>query len=506
MATLTKPQEKAPAKPTTLMQYIGGKWLEGHSDREVVSTNPADTRKILARFKSADCSDALRAIDAAHKTFPSWRAVTPPARGRILAKAAQIARQRQDELSCLMTREQGKILPEALGEMDKGITLMEWFSGEGMRLMGMTAPSELPNNFLYTIREPLGAVSIITPWNFPWAIPVWKISPALAAGNTVVFKPASLVPAMAVELVKIFEEAGLPPGVLNLVLGAGSSLGDSLLEDPRIKAVSFTGSNSVGRHVHTVCGARGIKVTCEMGGKNPAVVWEDADLALALTGIIKGAFGSTGQRCTATSRLILHERIAEDFLKMLIAGIKKIKVGDGLDPSVGMGPAVDASQLKTNLDYIAIAKGEGARLLYGGRRLGQGDLKHGYFLEPTLFDKVNPAMRIFREEVFGPVLTVTQVKNFEEAVHTANAVEFGLSSAIYTQDLTLAMRFVAEIEAGMVHVNSPTIGGEAQVPFGGIKGSGVGEREMSKEGLHFFTEQKTVFLDYTGQHRESNLY
>jgi aldehyde dehydrogenase (NAD+) len=501
MPTLTKTPAVAGLK-----QYIGGKWVEGSSSREVVSTNPADTRQVLAKFKSADKNDALRAIEAAQKAFPGWKATTPPARGRILAKAAEIARRRRDELAALMTREQGKILAEAKGEMDKGITLMEWFAGEGLRLMGTTAPSELPQNLLYTVRQPLGVVSIITPWNFPWAIPVWKLSPALVAGNTVVFKPASLVPAMAVEIVKIFEEAGLPPGVLNLVLGAGSALGDTLVEDERIQAVSFTGSNSVGKRVHTLCGARGIKCTAEMGGKNPAVIWEDADLDLALGGVMKGAFGSTGQRCTATSRLILHEKIADKFLAMVMDEAKKIKVGDGLDPKTGMGPAVDEGQLKTDLEYIAIAEKEGAKLLLGGKRLTDGELQHGYFIAPTIFDGVSPSMRIYQEEVFGPVLAVTRVKSYEEMIALANDCEFGLTCSIYTCDITTALRFADDIEAGMVHVNSPTIGGEAQVPFGGVKGSGVGDREMSKEGLHFFTELKTVFLDYTGRKRESNLY
>ena len=503
MPTMTKKQAPTVAN---LKQFIGGKWVEGSADREVVSTNPADTREVLARFKSADKNDALRAIEAAQNAFEGWKATPGPQRGRILAKAAEIARRRRDELAALMTREEGKILSEAKGEMDKGIALMDWFAGEGMRQGGITAPSELPKNLLMTIRQPLGVVSIITPWNFPWAIPVWKTCPALVAGNCVVFKPASLVPAMAVKLVEIFEEAGLPPGVLNLILGAGSLLGDTLVEDPRIRAVSFTGSNSVGKRVHTICGTRGIKVVCEMGGKNPALIWHDADLDLALGGVMKGAFGSTGQRCTATSRLILHEKIADPFIKMLVAEIKKIKIGDGLDATVGMGPAVDEDQMQTDLDYIETAKKEGAKLIIGGRRLEDGDMKHGYYVEPTLFDNVKPSMRIFKEEVFGPVLSITRVKSFEEAIEACNSCEFGLTSAVYTQDLTTAMNFVEKIEAGMVHVNSPTIGGEAQVPFGGVKGSGVGEREMSKEGLHFFTELKTVFLDYTGQRRSSNLY
>ena len=509
MPTLTKTENKSQEtgrEPASLKQYIGGRWVQGSAAREVVSANPADTREVLARFKSASKEDAVLAIVAAQKAFPAWRDTTAPARGRILTKAAQIFRERRDELAVLMTREQGKILAEAKGEMDKGITLIEWFAGEGLRLGGVTMPSELPQNILYTVRQPLGVVSIITPWNFPFAIPVWKISPALVAGNTVVFKPASLVPAMAVKIVEIFELAGLPKGVLNLVLGSGSAMGDILVEHPAIKAVSFTGSNSVGKRVHTICGARGVKATCEMGGKNPAVIWEDADLELALGGVMKGAFGSTGQRCTATSRLILHEKIADKFLKMVVGETKKLKVGDGLDPTVTMGPAVDQSQMDTDLEYIDIAKREGATLVIGGRRLTDGARQHGYFVEPTIFDHVKPSMRLFKEEVFGPVLAVIRVKSAEEMIEVANDCEFGLTCAIYTQDVSLAMNFSDKIEAGMVHVNSPTIGGEAQVPFGGIKGSGVGEREMSKEGLHFFTELKTVFLDYTGQSRQSNLY
>jgi aldehyde dehydrogenase (NAD+) len=421
-------------------------------------------------------------------------------------KAAEIARRRSDELAALMTREQGKILSEAKGEMAKGITLIDWYAGEGMRFMGASAPSELPGNFLYTLREPLGVVSIITPWNFPWAIPVWKTAPALVAGNAVILKAASQVPSLAVEMLKIFEEAGLPPGVLNLVLGEPESFGNSLIEDPRLKAVSFTGSNAVGQLVHDICGKRGAKVTCEMGGKNPAVVWNDADLGLALGGVMKGAFGSTGQRCTATSRLILGEEIYDEFMGMLLAEVKKIKVGDGMDPAVTMGPAIDALQLKQDLDYVAIGKKEGAKLLCGGNQLKDGDLKHGFFIEPTVFEGVKPKSRLWQEEIFGPVLSVAKAKTFEQALDLANDSPFGLTSAFYSQDMTLAMKFVEGMEAGMVHLNSPTIGGEAQVPFGGVKGSGVGEREMAKDGLHFFTEQKTVFVDYTGQRRQSNLY
>jgi len=502
MPTATKPTPKA----SVLKQYIGGKWVEGTHDLTVDSVNPADTRDVVARFKSASKADALKAVEAASKAAAGWAKTPAPQRGRVLAKAAEIARRRRDELAALMTREQGKILAEAKGEMDKGITLVDWFAGEGMRFMGSSSPSELPGNFLYTMREPLGVVSIITPWNFPWAIPVWKTAPALVAGNAVVLKAASSVPAMAVEIVKIYEEAGLPPGVLNLVLGEPESFGDTLIEDPRLKAVSFTGSNAVGQHVHQLCGKRGAKVTCEMGGKNPAVVWNDADLNLALGGVMKGAFGSTGQRCTATSRLILGEEIYDEFMGMLLADVKKLKVGNGMDPTVTMGPAIDAAQLKQDLDYIAIGKKEGAKLSCGGNQLTSGDLKHGFFVEPTIFEGVKPKSRLWQEEIFGPVLSVARAKTFEQALELANDSAFGLTSAFYGQDMTLAMKFVEGMEAGMVHLNSPTIGGEAQVPFGGVKASGVGEREMAKDGLHFFTEQKTVFVDYTGQRRASNLY
>ena len=492
--------------PAVLQQFIAGRWTQGSGPKEIVSVNPADTRQVLAKFRSADKSDADKAIAAAQAAFPAWRDTPAPQRGRILARAAQLLRERKEELARLMTREEGKIYSEALGEMEKGITLVEWFAGEGLRLGGVVRPSELAKNLLWTNRQPLGVVSVITPWNFPFAIPAWKLAPALVAGNAVVFKPASLVPAMAVELVKIFDEAGLPKGVLNLLLGSGSAMGDVLVEDPRVKAVSFTGSNEIGRRVHTIAGARGIRVTCEMGGKNPAVVWGDADLELALAGVMKGAFGSTGQRCTATSRLILDERVADKFLKMILGEIAKIKLGDGLEPGVGMGPAVDESQLKTDLEYIEIAKAEGAKLLCGGRRPEGASFAHGFFVEPTVFDGVKPSMRLWQEEVFGPVLAVARAKTFEQALELANDCPFGLTSAVYTQDLTLAMRFCDGIEAGMVHVNSPTIGGEAQVPFGGVKGSGVGEREMAEEGLKFFTELKTIFLDYTGQRRSSNIY
>ncbi len=489
-----------------LKQFIGGEWVEGTGTREIKSINPSDSREVVATCKGASKEDVQKAMAAAQKAYKGWKATSAPARARVLSAVVKLARRDKERLARILAVEEGKILPEALGEMEKGITLMEWYAGEGLRFMGNTAPSELAKNLLYTIREPLGVVSIITPWNFPWAIPCWKIAPALVAGNAVIFKPASNTPWLAAELVKLFEEAGLPKGVLSFIVGAGSEVGDSLVEDERVKAVSFTGSNEIGVHVHTICGRRGIPVTCEMGGKNPAIIWKDADQDLALAGVVKGAFGSTGQRCTATSRLILHEDIADEFLKKVVDAAKAMKIGPALEDGIGMGPAVDQGQLDTDLSYIKIATDEGAKLVCGGNRVEEGDLKHGFFVEPTIFDHCTPKMRIAQEEVFGPVLSVFRVKTLEQAIEYANDTVFGLTCAIYTQDITTAMTYLEEAEVGMFHINSPTIGGEAQIPFGGVKGSGVGDKEMAKEGINFFSKSKSVFLDYTGKKRESNLY
>ncbi|MDE2490223.1 MAG: aldehyde dehydrogenase family protein, partial [Elusimicrobia bacterium] len=357
----TKPKAaatKSPDAPLVLRQYLDGRWVEGTGTREIVSTNPADVRKIVARGRGASKADAEKALSAAQAAFPAWKATPAPQRGRILAQAAQLLRAHKEELARLMTREEGKIYPEALGEMEKGITLVEWFAGEGLRLGGVSRPSELARNLLLTMREPLGVVSVITPWNFPFAIPAWKLAPALVAGNSVVFKPASLVPAMAVRIVEIFAEAGLPPGVLNLVIGAGSELGDVLVEDPRVKAVSFTGSNEVGSELYAQGARRMKKCQCEMGGKNPLVILSDADLPLAMESAAFGAFASTGQRCTATSRVIIEESVADKFVQLLVARASQLRTGNGLEPGIDMGPAVDESQLKTDLHYIEIGKKE----------------------------------------------------------------------------------------------------------------------------------------------------
>jgi acyl-CoA reductase-like NAD-dependent aldehyde dehydrogenase len=477
--------------------YVNGKWYHPQSERLVRNLNPADPDDVIAEFPCATGNDARRAIEAAHAAFIQWKRWPGPERGRVLWRAADIARRRADEIARTLTREEGKILKEAKGEILKGISLLEFYAGEGFRMHGKTLPSEARDTFTYTIRRPLGVVGLIAPWNFPWAIPVWKSAPALVAGNTVVFKPAELTPATASLLVDIYEEAGLPPGVFNMLVGPGSSVGEAIVSAPEVRAVSFTGSNEIGSALYVKAATRGAKVTCEMGGKNAVIVMPDADLEKAALAIHSGAFGSTGQRCTATARVIALPSVKDELLERLIEGVKKIKVGSGLDEAVDMGPAVDEKQWRTDMDYIRIGQEEGARLVVGGKRPEQ--LGKGYFVEPTVFDRVTADMRLFREEIFGPVLSVTTANSLEEALRFANSVEYGLTTSIFTQNVDWIMRFVEEVETGMVHVNEPTIGGEAQLPFGGTKSTGVGEREMGEEGLNFFTELKTVFLNYSGK-------
>ncbi|MGH7725157.1 MAG: aldehyde dehydrogenase family protein, partial [Candidatus Eiseniibacteriota bacterium] len=419
---------------------------------------------------------------------------------------AELLIEHKEELAAILSLEEGKTYSESLGEVGKSINIIEFMAGEGRRLGGETLPSELPRTFIYTVKQPLGVVAVITPWNFPVAIPCWKMAPALVAGNTIVFKPASLTPWTAQRVVELLEQAGLPPGVVNLVHGPGGALGDALVAHPDVRAVSFTGSNEVGTHVYVEGAKRLLKVQCEMGGKNPLVVLEDADLELAADATAQGAFGSTGQRCTATSRAIVIDKVADRFLEMVAERAKKVVVGDPLANGVTMGPSVDARQFDTVLSYLDVGKSEGARLVTGGRRLDGENHAHGFFMEPTVFDGVTHDMRIAREEIFGPVLSVLRVRDFDEAVRVANDVPFGLSSSLYTRDADLALRFVDLIETGIVHLNSPTVGGEAQAPFGGMKGTGVGSREQGRVSLDFFTELKTVYFDYTGRKREGNLY
>jgi len=485
---------------------IGGEWRPPSTGQHEPCVNPADTRDVLGLWPKSGVEDAKAAVDAAAKAFPDWSQTPGPERGRILGRAHQILKSKIDLLSEALCREEGKTLSESRGEVMKGLNLLEFYSGEGLRTHGKTIPSETRQSLTMTLRQPVGPVTLITPWNFPFAIPVWKTAPALVAGCTVVLKPASLTPVCTHLLAEALMESGLPAGVLNVVTGPGGAVGNALVDDPRIRAVSFTGSNAVGLKLYERAARRGIKVTCEMGGKNPVIVLDDADVELAAAGILQGAFGSTGQRCTATSRVVVTPRIASKLTEALVAGARSLKVGDGRKPGVQMGPAVDESQLETDLDAISQARAEGARLLCGGERLSGPEHDRGFFVAPTVFDDVKPGTKLAREEVFGPVLAVQRARDVEEAIRLANDVEYGLTASIYTSDYFAAMRFVERAEVGMVHVNQPTVGGEAQLPFGGIKATGVGEKEMAEEGANFFTYLKTVFLDYTGARRTTNIY
>ena len=477
------------------LNYIGGDWVAATGGATNPDVNPARTDEVVAVFPSAGRDDAGRAAEAAARAYPAWARTPMPKRGDILLKAAALLEQRLDEVADALTREEGKTLAESKGEVARGVSLFRYYAGEALQPTGDVYPSASPTTLLYAERVPIGVVGLITPWNFPVAIPTWKIAPALAFGNTVVFKPAELTPLTAWHLADVLEKAGLPPGVLNLVVGKGSQVGQALVESPHVKAISFTGSNTVGTRLAGQCVERGIKFQLEMGGKNPVVVLPDADLDKAVELTIAGAMLSAGQKCTATSRVIVHRDVVGGFRDRLVARAKALKVGDGLKADTYMGPLVSADAEKTVLEYIDVGKKEGARLVAGGGKLKGAEFERGFFVEPTVFDGVRPDMRIAQEEIFGPVVGVIEAGDYEEAVALANQTRFGLSASVVTRDLGLALRFIREIEAGIVHVNSQTAGAEPQVPFGGFKHSSSGSREQGKAARDFFTQIKTVYLD-----------
>ncbi len=490
----------------TYRNFIGGQWVQSGSSRTVENINPANTADVIGSVRQATREEAKQAVQAAADAFRSWRSTPAPARGKIVARAARLMEEHKEELAQILTREEGKTIAESRGELQRSINVADFCAGESRRMNGETIQSELPANFAYTIKQPLGVVACVTPWNFPVAIPVWKVAPALVAGNTVVFKPATLTPATAVRIVELFDDAGIPPGVLNLIIGSGSEAGDAIINHPAVKAISFTGSNQVGIRLYEEASRRGAKVQCEMGGKNPVVIMEDADMDLAVESTAQGAFGSSGQRCTATSRAVVVNDVADEFIERIARRAASMRIGPGNDPATEMGPTVDESQFKTVLSYIDIGRDDGATLVCGGSRATGDGLDKGYFVNPTVFDHVTPDMRLAREEIFGPVLSVLRVKDFDEALQVANDCEYGLSSSIFTNDAVRTFRFVDEIETGMTHVNSPTTGGEAHIPFGGIKGTGIGDREQGSTALDFYTDLKVVYVDYTGRKREGNLY
>lgn len=479
--------------------FIGGQWVPAASGDVFENRNPANTDDLIGVFARSGRADADRAVAAAHGAFDRWRLVPAPRRAEILYRAAQLLMDRKEAHARDMTREMGKVLEETRGDVQEAIDMAFFMAGEGRRQHGQTAPSELRDKFAMSVRQPIGVCGIITPWNFPMAIASWKILPALICGNTVVLKPATLTPLSAVNLIKAFEDAGVPAGVVNLVTGGGGDVGNAILEADEVNVVSFTGSTEVGRTVSVKAAPGFKKVHLEMGGKNIIIVMDDADLDLAVDGCVWGGFGTTGQRCTAASRVAVHRTVYRDFVERYVRRVRVLKVGDGLDPATQMGPSVSQGQLETVMRYVEIGTAEGATLAAGGHRLDGGAWAKGYFHEPTVFVDVDPGMRIAQEEIFGPVVSVIPCDSFDAAVAIANGVEYGLSSSIYTRDINLAFRAMRDLHTGLFYVNAPTIGAEIHLPFGGTKNTGNGHREAGEAALDVFSEWKSIYVDFSGR-------
>jgi aldehyde dehydrogenase (NAD+) len=478
--------------------YVNGRWVPSRSGDMFENRNPADDREVVGRFQQSTPEDAAEAIDAAARAYEQWRLVPAPRRAELLYRAAQILVERKEALARDMTREMGKVLEETRGDVQEAIDMTYFMAGEGRRQYGQTVPSELRDKFAMSVRQPLGVCAMITPWNFPMAIPSWKIAPALVCGNTVVFKPATLTPLSAVNFVKVLEEAGIPPGVVNLVTG-GPEVGTVLATHEQVRVVSFTGSTGVGRIVNQNAAPGFKKVHLEMGGKNVVMIMDDAQLELAIEGCLWGGFGTTGQRCTAASRVVVHERVYDAFLNEFAARAASLRVGNGLDAQTQVGPSVSEAQLETVMKYVEIGKGEGARLVTGGRRLDTGDHCHGWFHQPTVFAEVDPGMRVAQEEIFGPVVSVTRCRSLEEAIAIGNGVAYGLSASIYTRDVNKAFTAMRDLYTGIFYVNAPTIGAEVHLPFGGTKATGNGHREAGTAALDVFSEWKSIYVDFSGR-------
>lgn len=479
-------------EPIRARNFIAGQWADAAGGATFESRDPADDRQVVAVAADSTAQDVERAVQAAREAFPGWAARSGPERGRVLGRLARRLEEEAESLAVLMTREMGKVIAETRGEAEMARRVADYDSGAGYRLGGETVPSHDARAFVATVREPVGVAAVVTPWNFPLAVPLWKVAAALVTGNAVVWKPSEVTPAVAVRLVELLDEAGLPRGVLNLVLGRGPAAGEPLVRHPGVAAVSFTGSTATGGRVYALAAGHGARVTCEMGGKNPCVVLADADLDAAVDGVVRAAFGTTGQRCTATSRALVERGALEAFSERLLARVGALRVGPGLDPGVQMGPLASGAQHAKVTGYLERAGRDGLEPLHGGGRPAGEDLAHGWFVEPTVFADVPRDHPLAREEVFGPVLAVLPIDDLDDAVAVANDVVYGLSASIYTRDGAAALGFARRVEAGMVHVNEPTFGSEPQVSFGGRKGSGIGDREMGEEGLRFFTEVKSI--------------
>ncbi len=474
--------------------FINGEWVSGSKTFE--SRNPANTDEVVGTFSKGTAADMEAAANAAEAALPGWASMPAPARGNILYKAAEILEKKFDQLGAEMTREEGKTLPEAKGEVRRAINIFRYFGGEGSRLDGVMVPSERERVHVFAVRKPIGVVGLVTPWNFPIAIPAWKMAPALICGNTIVVKPASVAPLCAWRLVEALHEAGIPKGVVNFVAGSGAELGEALVKSKSIKAISFTGSNDVGNWLHAEASKRRLRIQLEMGGKNPTIVLADCDLKATVENVVNAAFFSTGQKCTATSRCIVEEGIYDQFLEALVERTKKLKVGDGMQAGIDIGPCVDKGQLDTVLKYIEIGKKESGAPRCGGNRLTGGAYDKGFFVEPTIFADVKSEHTIAREEIFGPVLAVMRAKDFDDAMRIANDTPYGLSSSIQTSNLSKALDYVYRAEAGLLTINLPSAGVEYQLPFGGTKDSSFGPKEQGPAALDFYSDFKTVYLKY----------
>ncbi|HLX57699.1 MAG TPA: aldehyde dehydrogenase family protein [Ktedonobacteraceae bacterium] len=496
MSTSSATSMPATEQGQIFQNFIGGAWRSSRGGETFVSTNPAHTSEVIGYYQKSSAADLEDAIEAAAKAQPGWAATPAPERGEIILRAAFILERRKEELATLMTREMGKVIKETRGDVQIAIDVAKFIAGEGRRAEGETVPSALPNKFCMTIRHPRGIVGIITPWNFPIAIPAWKTFPALLAGNAVILKPASDTPLLSLKLAECLQEAGLPAGVLNVITGPGGSLGDALASHPRINMISLTGSTEVGRRVAEICGRDLRRCALELGGKNAVVVLEDADLDLAVASVTSGAFGTTGQRCTATSRVIVQRAAQHAFSDRLVAAAEKLRVGDGLNAQVDMGPLVNSGRVKAVHEYSEIGKREGAKLLLGGHPLSEGEYGEGAFYQPTIFTDVAAAMRIAREEVFGPFVSIIPVDTYEEAMQVVNSTEYGLSTAVFTESSRLTFRAMRDIESGLIYFNAPTTGSEIHLPFGGMKASGNGHRELGTRAVEEFSETKTIFVSY----------
>ena len=495
--TATPPTAARPTDIPTFRHFIAGEWTDSTSSQSFESHNPADTRDVIGRFQAGTPADAAMAIRAAETAFPAWSRTPAPKRGEILYRFGALMAEHKERLSQAMSREMGKVIAEARGDVQEGIDIAFLMAGEGRRMAGETVPSELPDKWAMSIRQPIGVAGIITPWNFPMAIPCWKIMPALVTGNTVVFKPASDTPHCATLLVELMDEAGFPPGTINLVTGSGAEVGDTIVDSPDVPVISFTGSSATGRHIAGRAAKRLKRVSLELGGKNGIVVLADADLDLATDGILWSAFGTTGQRCTAASRVVVERKVLDDLLGRLESRAGRLRLGPGAESTTDVGPLINAAAVDKVASYVEIGRREG-ELLTGGGRATDGDLANGHFFSPTIFGGVKPMDRIAQEEIFGPVLSIVPVDDYDAAVTAINQTRYGLSSAIFTRDANAAFRAMRDFETGIVYVNAGTTGAETHLPFGGWKETGNGHREAGHAALDTYTEWKSIYVDFSG--------